>query len=183
MTNKDDDSVFIKYYKGIKPIKKTNRITKPIPKQKLTIKTIEKSKRKKTYKVIEQTKNFVLPSEFKIQKTHINKKLKKGQILINKKVDFHGYSLIEAKELFLNTIINCFKKNYRCILFITGKGLNKKTTNSFRENKLYYGKIRNEFLSWVSAKEVQSKILNIQQANQEHGGDGAFFVYLRKNKN
>ena len=182
MTNKDDDNTFIKYFKGIKPIKKTNRITKPIPKQKLATKTIEREKRKKTNKVFEKNKNFVLSSELIIKKTHINKKLKKGQITINKKVDFHGCSLEEAKELFLNTIINCFIKNYRCILFITGKGLNKKTTNTFQENKLYYGKIRNEFLNWVSTKEVQSKILNVQQANSEHGGDGAFFVYLRKNK-
>ena len=124
-----------------------------------------------------------MPPELKIQKTYINKKLRKGKILINKKIDFHGYSLEEAKELFLSTIINCFIKNYRCILFITGKGLNKKTTNTFQDNKLYYGKIRNEFLNWVSIKEVQSKILNVQQANSKHGGDGAFFVYLRKNKN
>ena len=183
MTNKDDDNTFIKYFKGIKPIKKTNRVIKPIPKQKSATKTIEISKKQKTYKVIEKTQNFVLPQELKIRKTYINKKLRKGKILINKKIDFHGYSLEEAKELFLSTIINCFIKNYRCILFITGKGLNKKITNTPRDNKLYYGKIRNEFLNWVSLKEVQSKILNVQQANSEHGGDGAFFVYLRKNKN
>ena len=44
-------------------------------------------------------------------------------------------------------------KNYRCILFVTGKGLNQKKTNSFQEKKLYYGKIRNEFLHWVSAQD------------------------------
>ena len=33
----------------------------------------------------------------------------------------------------------------------------------------------------MAHKSVQSKILNIQQANIKSGGDGAFFVYLRKN--
>ena len=33
------------------------------------------------------------------------------------------------------------------------------------------------------AKDFKSKILNLQQANIKKGGDGAFFVYLRKNKN
>ena len=183
MTNNNNNDIFLKYSKGIKPIKKTDRITKPIPKQKLVIKKTEETKRKTTHKVFEKTKNFILSSEIKIQKNYINKKLKKGQIQINKKVDFHGYSLEEAKKLFLSTIVDCFMKNYRCILFITGKGLNQKKTNMFQEKKLYYGKIRNEFLHWVSAQDVRSKILNVQQANLENGGDGAFFVYLRKNKN
>ena len=142
-TNKDDDNTFIKYFKEIKPIKKTNRITKLIPKQKSATKTTEISKRQKTYKVIEKTKNLVLPTELKIRKTHINKKLRKGKILINIKIDFHGCSLEEAKELFLSTIINCFIKNYRCILFITGKGIVKRTQDEATENKLYFGKIRN----------------------------------------
>ena len=180
MTNKDDNDIFIKHLRGVKPIKKSHKITKPIPKKKYVTEIAE---RKKSHKIVEKTKKFILTPELKIQKDNINKKLKKGQITINKKIDFHGCSLEEAKELFLNTITNCFIENYRCILFITGKGLSKKTTNIFQKNKLYYGKIRNEFLNWVSEKEIQSKILNVQRANRENGGDGAFFVYLRKNKN
>ena len=45
-----------------------------------------------------------------------------------------------------------------------------------------YGKIRGDIFNWANQKEVISKILNISPAGAAHGGDGAFFVYLRKNK-
>ena len=46
--------------------------------------------------------------------------------------------------------------------------------------KLYYGKIRQNFIIWISKNEVQQYILSVEQAGIEHGADGAFFVYLRK---
>ena len=63
MINKDDDNIFLKHLRGVKPIKKTNRITKPIPKKKFETETVE---RKKIYKIVEKTKNFFLKPELKI---------------------------------------------------------------------------------------------------------------------
>ena len=96
---------------------------------------------------------------------------------------FTDCSVDEAKKIFFNTINDCFLKNFRCILFITGKGAIKRENDHSLNTMLYYGKIRNNFLDWVNHNAVQSKILNVQQANTKTGGDGAFFVYLRKNKN
>ena len=183
MINIDDDHIFIKSVRGVKPIKKTDKVTKKIPKTKLSLKKTTNTKIKEIKKVYEKTKNPVPSKELKIEKNLINKKLKKGQILIDRKVDFHGHSLIEAKQLFLDTVSDCFIKNYRCVLFITGKGMRKKTADNFQNNKLYYSEIRNNFINWTSINKVQSKILNVQQAGPKYGGDGAFFVYLRKNKN
>ena len=108
--------------------------------------------------------------------------MKKGRIKIDKKIDFHGLSLQNAKTLFLETINECFVQNHRCILFITGKGLYNQNKERHKNKKLYYGKIRNNILEWNQLHIVKSKILNVQRAGPEHGGDGAFFIYLRKNK-
>ena len=134
-------------------------------------------------KIYEKTKNASTQQKTAIQKSGINKKLKKNKIPINKKIDFHGCSLDDAKKIFFNTINDCFSKNFRCILFVTGKGLIKKETDHLQDAKLYYGKIRNNFLDWANHSAVQSKILNVQQASAKTGGDGAFYVYLRKNNN
>ena len=183
MTNKNNDNVFLNSLRGVKPIKKSNKIIKSLPKpQPLDNKKIV-LKNRKTEKISEKTKDTLSFQELNIEKSNINKKLKKGQIVINKKIDFHGYSLYEAKQLFLDTIKDCYIKNHRCILFVTGKGTNKRMMENTYDNRLYFGKIRNNFLSWTSIKDVKSKILNVQQANIKKGGDGAFFVYLRKNKN
>jgi DNA-nicking Smr family endonuclease len=37
-------------------------------------------------------------------------------------------------------------------------------------------------MRWIYEKEVASKILTVALAGASYGGDGAFFVYLRKNK-
>ena len=183
MSNKDDNNIFLKSLAGVKPLKKNNKITKPIPKPiesntpRTTIKEAESDK------IYEKAKNVTTQQKIVIQKSDINKKLKKNKIPINRKIDFHGCSLEEAKKIFFNTINDCFSKNFRCILFITGKGSIKKENNYSQDTMLYYGKIRNNFLNWVNHNAVQSKILNVQQANAKTGGDGAFFVYLRKNKN
>ncbi|MDC0057528.1 Smr/MutS family protein, partial [Alphaproteobacteria bacterium] len=104
------------------------------------------------------------------------------KIPIDKKVDFHGLSLLDAESLFVYTINSCYKKNLRCILFITGKGVLKNITNEWGEPKLYYGKIRRNFMTWTKKKELSKFILNVEQANIKHGADGAFFVYLRRQK-
>ena len=183
MSNKDNNNIFLKSLEDVKPLIKKNRIIKPIPK---TIKsdnprtTIKETEGDKIYK---QEKNFTIQSKTALQKSDINKKLKKNKIPINRKIDFHGCSLDEAKKIFFNTVNDCFFKNLRCILFITGKGSIRKVNDHPQETALYYGKIRINFLDWINHNAVQSKILNVQQANTKNGGGGAFFVYLRKNKN
>ena len=39
-----------------------------------------------------------------------NKKLKSGKIPIDKKIDFHGKTLLEAEDVFKNSIIDNYKK-------------------------------------------------------------------------
>ena len=88
----------------------------------------------------------------------------------------------DAKELFISSINQCFTDNKRCILYITGKGIRKQKNSYEKDSRLYYGKIRNSFDEWTKTKGVQEKILNIQEAPIKLGGDGAFLVFLRKNK-
>jgi len=183
MASKDDHNVFIKSLTGVEPLKKNNKITKPIPKTRTSNTTKIVIKDMESDKIYEKTKNASTQQKTAIQKSGINKKLKKNKIPINKKIDFHGCSLDDAKKIFFNTINDCFSKNFRCILFVTGKGLIKKETDHLQDAKLYYGKIRNNFLDWANHSAVQSKILNVQQASAKTGGDGAFYVYLRKNNN
>ena len=180
---KKDKEAFLRSITGTKPIKKNNNIKKSILKNEIV-----NSESIKTKKIV--IKNLVEPkiittekkenSKNKIETTRINKKLKKGKIPPDRKIDFHGMSLIEAEELLCNTVINCYNTNKRCILFVTGKGVNKKETDFREETRLYYGKIRGAFSSWIRKPEIEKYILGIEQASMEFGADGAFFVYLRK---
>ena len=181
MKNKDEKA-FLQSIRGALPIKKNNRLAKPVHKNK------KESPPKKNTRVnldTIKTNNLIKNINsgfFEIQKTTINKKLKRGKIPINKKIDFHGLSVIDAETLFSETIKTYYKKNLRCLLFITGKGVFKKNNEGDVRTKLYYGKIRNNFFSWTKKSELQQYILSVEQASIEYGADGAFFVYLRKQR-
>ena len=54
--------------------------------------------------------------------------------------------------------------------------------SSNKGDKLYYGKIRASLFRWINEKENVSKILSVNNAGIQYGGDGAIFVYLRKKK-
>lgn len=179
---KKDENAFLRSIYGASPIKKKNRIEKKIPKNNIKILTkniIENSelkiKNNKLTKIIDKPKSL-----FVLEKSPINKRLKKGKIPVERKIDFHGLSVLDAEELFLNTIISCYKKGIRCLLFITGKGVMRKSNNDNEQKKLYYGKIRREFFLWIARANLQKYILSVEQAGIEYGADGAFFVYLRK---
>lgn len=181
--NKDNRDIFLQAIGEVRPLKKSNENFK-----KKILLTIKKPKKhKETKKSISpkktiKTKNIEKTNYFESRLTTVEKKLKKGKILIDKKIDFHGLSIEEAKRRFINTIDACYYSNKRCILFITGKGI-KNSDSETTNKKLFYGKIRENFKKWIYEKNVISRILNVVPAGFSHGGDGAFFVYLRKNKN
>ena len=179
--NKNDD-VFLKQMKGVSPLKKNNRIKKEDPKTnyKSEKKNIVKQKKITTPKASTITKK----SHFFLEKIDLKKGIKKGSFLIDKKIDFHGKSLLESEEQFSNTIIKSYNSGQRCLLFVTGKGLFKsKNYEESDKPKLYHGIIRTFFVEWARSKKFSKYILSFEQASIEHGGDGAFYVYLRKNKN
>ena len=93
--------------------------------------------------------------------------------------------MVEKTSTQMNHPYNYYQ-NKRCLLFITGKGLYKQKKlfgDGLNKNpKLFYGKIREAFLGWVNKPELAKYILTTSKASFEHGGDGAFYVYLRKNK-
>ena len=179
----DDDSAFLKSIVGAPPIKKNNKLEKKTPLASVLKKKQTKKKEAEIIKKIDSFKgNAVQNTPFSFKGTPLNKKLKKGKIPIDKKIDFHGMAVFEAEILFSETVINCYENNYRSLLFVTGKGVLKKNNENSDQVKLYYGKIRGAFFSWVKKNELQKYILAVEQASIEYGADGAFFVYLRKNK-
>ena len=179
----DENELFLKQMKGVTQIKKNDRVqnTKIIKKTKL----IKNNQKPNTISTPERnTTTKIQNTNLSLERVSIKKNIKKNILKIDKKIDFHGKSLLEAQEIFSSTVISCFNQHKRCLLFITGKGVFKpKNHNESISPKLYHGVIRASFFDWVSSKKLSKYILSYEQAAIEHGSDGAFYVYLRKNKN
>ena len=182
--SKEEDDFFLQNVRGVEPIKRKNHIRKKIKKIPKNIIEKKESNKQKTKEAETKKKKQQI---FSLEFGRTNKKLKSGKITIDKKIDFHGATLAEAESIFKNSVIKNYNDKNRCLLFITGKGLNKKNylDNDTEEHRprLFYGRIRSAFLDWVKKPEFAKFILTIEKASIEHGGDGAFYVYLRKKSN
>ena len=177
-----EEDFFLKNMKGVKPIKKDGLTVKTRTTDNTKVKLEKKTKTKKT---TEQTivEYKVSGSEFKLSFGEVNKDLKRGKVKIDRRIDLHGYGLVEAHNKFIGEVKKNYNKNKRCLLIITGKGVHKKTGNEQDTNpKLFYGKIKNSIINWINQDDLKKYILTYQDAGFEHGGDGALFVYLRKKK-
>lgn len=180
MNNSED--YFLKQMKGVTPIKKNNKIKKE--EKNNNYKIFKKNKTIKTDNKIAHTTTKQKTSDFNLERVSIKKNIKKRLFIIDKKIDFHGKNLLESEEKFSKTILECYSKNQRCLLFVTGKGLFRlKKIEKNDQPKLYYGVIRSAFIDWAKSNKFSKYILAFEKASIEHGGDGAFYVYLRKKRN
>ena len=176
------DDFFLKQMKGVRPIKKNNKLEKERPLK--NIKKTKKTKKNKDLNLPNLTHFKKSSSEFNLENIKIKKNIKKKSLTINKKIDFHGKTILESEEEFSKTIIRCYNEGFRCLLFVTGKGLYKSQNfGDIKQPKLYHGVIRAAFVNWVKSKKFSKYILSYEVASIEHGGDGAFYVYLRKKIN
>jgi DNA-nicking Smr family endonuclease len=110
----------------------------------------------------------------------IHHSLKSGRINPSRSLDLHGLRYEDAKSKVTRFISLAFKDDHRLVLVITGKGKRLSSTQSFFEEGSS-GILRKAFPSWLENSEIKSLILNVTTAHVSHGGDGAFYVYLRKN--
>ena len=106
----------------------------------------------------------------------------KQSITVNKikKLDLHGLSLDKANKIVKKFIIESFEEGYKKLLIITGKGLRSKVYKnpyfSKQMNVLKYSVpefVRND-------EDLLEKISRISTADLKDGGEGAFYIFLRK---
>ena len=107
---------------------------------------------------------------------------KPGQFL-TKKIDLHGYTLDEANLKTRELILSYFKQNIYKVIIITGKGSksdNEKNPYISKDLSLLKYSVPHYLKTNESLKQVIKNIS--QQADIKDGGEGAFYVYLKKFK-
>ena len=114
-----------------------------------------------------------LPNKDLDLESKVNKKLIKT-------VDLHGFSLIDANNFIEKFIKECFENNVHKIIVITGKGL-----RSQNDKNPYISKdlsiLKNSVPKFIKSKSSLIQLIKeIKEANIEDGGEGAFYILLRK---
>ena len=109
----------------------------------------------------------------------VSSKMKAGKIDPEATLDLHGYRLTQAKLALRGFLFRAYESKKRLVLIITGKG---KPKAEWDLNLDYRGVLRNEVPVWLEEAPLAGLILSVKKANSKHGGGGALYVYLRKNK-
>ena len=111
-------------------------------------------------------------------KDNSKKKLERGKVT---SIDLHGYTLEEANQTVENFINKSFENNISKLIIVTGKGLHSDNANDPYVSKnlsiLKYSVP--EFIK--KSRELMMKIYDIREADIKDGGDGAFYILLKKN--
>jgi DNA-nicking Smr family endonuclease len=93
--------------------------------------------------------------------------LKKKKLELDAILDLHGQTLYSAKLLLHKFMSNCYEKNIRNILIITGKGQNNK------------GVLKEEVPKWLNDNLLNKFLVNFNVAPKHFGGEGALLVRLK----
>ncbi len=107
-------------------------------------------------------------------------KIRKGKMPIEYRLDLHGFNQAQAYEALKHFIIQSYKSGIRSVLVITGKGKSKVTSKDWLSPST--GVLKQNLPLWLSEAPLKDKILNVTPAQPKDGGSGAFYVYIRKNK-
>ena len=109
-------------------------------------------------------------------------KRKKEKYFITKSIDLHGYTLEEANKSIQDFINKSYEEGINKLIVVTGKGLhsnNEKNPYVSKEFSILKYSVP-EFIK--KNMELLKKISEIKAANIEDGGDGAFYIYLKRKK-
>lgn len=108
----------------------------------------------------------------------LRKRLGRGRIVIDGTLDLHGMRQDEAYGALTRYIHARAARGDRTLLVITGKGLKK--VNGDPTTIVERGVLRTMLPIWLSSPELLPLVAGWDQSAQTHGGEGAWYVRLRR---
>lgn len=98
------------------------------------------------------------------------RKLARGMLPIDARLDLHGMTQEEAHRVLARFILSSADAGRRVVLVITGKGAADGTGR---------GVLRRNVPHWLASRELARLVVGFGPAHASHGGDGALYVRLR----
>lgn len=96
------------------------------------------------------------------------KRVRRGKFELGPTLDLHGHTQDSARSALLAFVRYHRALNEGSVLVITGKG------------RAGGGILKRRFVDWIAETEFRTHVSGFSQAHQKHGGEGAFYLFLRK---
>lgn len=96
------------------------------------------------------------------------RKIADGKVRLDKRLDLHGMTQARAHAILVDALEDAWGEGRRRVLVITGKG------------RAGGGAIRGMVPKWLSSPNLTPYVSSYTFADKRHGGDGAYYVLLRR---
>jgi len=102
----------------------------------------------------------------------LRQRLNRGRADIDCRIDLHGLTQAQAHDALVGFLRTARAEGARIVLVITGKGR--------RGGDFERGVLRRQIPFWLRSPQLRDAVLGFETAGPAHGGDGAFYVLLRR---
>jgi len=106
-------------------------------------------------------------------------RMKRGKLVPEARIDLHGMTMNRAHPALTGFILRAHREGKRLVLVITGKGRDRDEDGPIPVRR---GILRHQVPHWLTVPPLSALVLQIVPAHIRHGGGGAFYVYLRRNR-
>ena len=183
----EDLKLWDKVTGSTKPLDKKKPVVHDTPPKKNKLRSVTKPQRvSPKIKTLSQSANEPFQKKVILENSQKVKmdmkaftKLKKGKLEPEDTLDLHGMTLETAFPALSSFISRAHSTQKRLVLVITGKGKNTDPGYAVPQRN---GVLRSQVPIWLKEPRLSSLVLQIERAHHRHGGLGAFYIYLRRNR-
>ena len=108
-------------------------------------------------------------------KTH--RQMTQGKLRPESRIDLHGMTLAVAQPALTSFLFGAHARGLRLVLVITGKG---RRGDEYAPLPVRPGALRHSVPHWLHMAPLSQIVLQATPAHRRHGGEGAYYVYLRR---
>jgi DNA-nicking Smr family endonuclease len=108
-------------------------------------------------------------------------RLRRGTVEPDARIDLHGMTQQAAHRTLFAWLATAHARGHRLVLVITGKG-NPKNDENAPWMMSPHGVLKQMVPRWLNEPGLAALIASSGPAHARHGGEGALYVYLRKNR-
>ena len=106
-------------------------------------------------------------------------RLRRGKLKPEARVDLHGMTVAQAHPVLMGFILRSAGAGHRLVLVITGKGKHRDDGGPIPTR---FGVLRHQVPQWLSMAPLGGLVMQITESHIRHGGQGAYYVYLRRTR-
>jgi DNA-nicking Smr family endonuclease len=112
----------------------------------------------------------------------VQARLRRGALDPDTRLDLHGYTEAAAHAALLSFLRAAQRRGDRLALVITGKGEKPAPDAPFDLSAPRRGVLHQAVPRWLNESAFAALIAGVAPAHRRHGGAGALYIYLRKNR-